>query len=98
MLAKLRRGFSLRSTAVVLAGMLVLLVVAARVSVAGTGDGSMTVNAITAAGGASGQSFIFDFSNTGTDIFAPGSQVALEIPADWTAPQTTSPSDAGYGC
>ncbi len=96
MLAKLRRGFSLRSTAVVLAGMLVLLVVAARVSVAGTGDGSMTVNAITAAGGASGQSFIFDFSNTGTDIFAPGSQVALEIPADWTAPQTTSPSDAGY--
>jgi hypothetical protein len=59
----------------------------------------MTVNGTanaSAAGGASGQTFVFAFQNNGGTDFASGSQVVLTIPAGWTEPQTTNAAGPGY--
>jgi uncharacterized repeat protein (TIGR01451 family) len=98
MLAKFRGPRALRSTVAVLSGLALMLVVAsAQVSAATTGDGTMTVDHSTAAGGTTGQTFIFDFTNNDSGpAFAADSQLALTIPADWTPPQTTNAAGAGY--
>jgi uncharacterized protein YjbI with pentapeptide repeats len=63
---------------------------------AGSGDGTMSVTPITACSNSIVPSITFTFTNNTTKDFKYGSQLALVIPAGWTAPQKNSSSNPGY--
>ena len=72
-----------------------VLVLALAGGVAAAGGGTISVDHAAAAGGASGQSFTFDYVNDTDVAFAAGSLLSLTIPAGWTAPSTTAGAE-GY--
>src|SRR5664279_280433 len=95
--SKLRVSRKLRVAASVLSCLVLLLTTAGNAFAASDGSGTMSVNQTTAAGGVSGQTFVFDFNdNSNTVAFTAGSQLVLTIPALWTAPQITSAANPGY--
>ncbi len=59
------------------------------------GDGTMTVSPAQAVSGSTGNSFTFSFRTENGD-FRSGSYVTMVVPAGWTAPQTSTPSNPGY--
>jgi len=78
-------------------------VLLAMLAVAGTtwaavnnGDGTMTVTPTNVTAGSTGNSFTFSCRNENNGAFTAGAQLALIIPAGWTAPQITTPGDPGY--
>jgi hypothetical protein len=65
---------------------------------ASSGDGVMAVSPTSVAAGATGQSFAFTFTNTnaGNKDFPANSQVELDFPSAWPAPQITTSGAAGF--
>ncbi|MDE3090186.1 MAG: hypothetical protein KGJ80_12455, partial [Chloroflexota bacterium] len=59
------------------------------------GEGTMTVSPTSTTAGSTGNSFTFSFRTT-TASWPASSQVTVQIPAGWTAPQTSSSSSAGF--
>jgi hypothetical protein len=60
------------------------------------GSGSMTVSPTTAIAGSSNNAFLFTFAtDNGKDLTA-GSQVTVQVPAGWTAPQNTNSGNPGF--
>ena len=56
---------------------------------AGDGDGTMGVSPTSVTAGSTGNTLIFTFDDgSGHSIFTSGSQATIQVPADWTAPQT----------
>ena len=63
------------------------------------GDGTMTVAPTSASAGSTGNAFTFTFTNTkngGANNFPAGSQVSLQVPTGWTAPQSTTSGNPGF--
>ena len=81
MLAKFRGTRALSATFAVFVGLIVFFVASGLAQAAPSGSGTMIVAGTTAAGGQSGQSFVFTFSGNATPAFGAGSAVALTIQA-----------------
>src|ERR1035437_4551285 len=98
MWAKLVSMRKVRAIVSVVASLMLAMVVAsAQASAAAGGDGTMTVDQNTAAGGTTGQTFTFTFTdNSSGPAFSAGSQLAWTIPAGWTQPQLSNAGNPGY--
>ena len=60
------------------------------------GHGTMTVLPTSVTAGSTGNSIVFSFREDSQQNWPNSSIVTVSIPADWTAPQTSSSSSAGY--
>jgi hypothetical protein len=64
-----------------------------------TGGGTMTVSPAVVAGGSTGNTLTFTFTNTASgtsSAYTAGSQVSLQVPAGWPTPQNSDPNADGY--
>jgi uncharacterized repeat protein (TIGR01451 family) len=96
MLAIFRGGRASRAAVSIVASLILVIGAVGLIQAASDGAGTMSVNQTTAAGGTSGLTFAFTFTNTNTEAFPTGSKLQLTIPAGWTAPQKDDPTAAGY--
>jgi MBG domain (YGX type) len=98
MSSKLRRPRLLRAAVSMLSGLVLIGMTAgvAQATLVPVPNGTMTVAQASAAGGVSGQSFVFDFYDNSYSSFPDGSQLVLVIPDAWPAPQISNPTGANY--
>src|ERR1035437_2104397 len=97
MLAKLVSMRKVRAVVAIISSLMLVMATAATVAAAAAGDGTMTVDQNTAAGGTTGQTFPFTFTdNSSGPAFSAGSQLAWTIPAGWTQPQLSNAGNPGY--